>query len=378
MPNMIARAYSPFRHLPAVFSKHRPIQLTLFLTRRCNARCKFCFYLTGESGSRREPGEIEKGSGENGSEMSLAEIEQLSSSLGSLLWLAFSGGEPFLREDLTEISRVFYKRNRPSIILIPTNGLLPELIRAKTAEILEQCRKSTVVVKLSLDGPEEVHDRLRGVPGAYRKTMETYRLLRRLLDVHPNFELGINSVFCRENQGHMDDLIASIRTMPGVRTHTVSLIRGKVAEGDLKNVDPEAYARAAECLARDMRHRSGNRYRFSGSGLKAAQDILQRRLIHRTVTEQARQIPCYAGRLTLVVTEDGDCYPCESFAANMGNLREFGCDLKKLLKTKKAYQALHSIQQANCHCTHECYMMMNILFNPALYPALIKEYLRIA
>jgi len=30
---------------------------------------------------------------------------------------------------------------------------------------------------------------------------------------------------------------------------------------------------------------------------------------------------------------------------------------------------------SRCHCTHECYFMTNILFNPRLYPSLMKEYL---
>ena len=31
----------------------------------------------------------------------------------------------------------------------------------------------------------------------------------------------------------------------------------------------------------------------------------------------------------------------------------------------------------NCYCTHECYFMTNILFNPRLYPALAREYIQL-
>lgn len=37
-----------------------------------------------------------------------------------------------------------------------------------------------------------------------------------------------------------------------------------------------------------------------------------------------------------------------------------------------------AIAEGNCHCTHECYFIMNILFNPRLYPALFREYARLA
>ena len=74
--------------------------------------------------------------------MSLDEIQKISKSLDSLLWLAFSGGEIYLRDDLVEISKVFYRNNRPAIILYPTNGLLPELIRDRTEEILRHCKRA--------------------------------------------------------------------------------------------------------------------------------------------------------------------------------------------------------------------------------------------
>ena len=162
--------YSPFRHIGSVLWKRSPIQLTFFLTRRCNARCPFCFYLSDRDNSE-----------ENLSELSLDEIEKISSSIGRLLLLSFSGGEIFLRDDILEISRVFYERNKPAIILFPTNGLLTDVIREKIEAILKYCNKSTIVVKLSLEGLEYLHDSIRGVKGGFQKTMDTYEALCELL-----------------------------------------------------------------------------------------------------------------------------------------------------------------------------------------------------
>jgi len=353
--------YTPLRHIGSVVWKHDPIQFTFFLTRKCNARCPFCFYL-----SRKNE--------EQAAELTLDEIRKVSASLGRLLWLAFSGGEIFLREDLVEIATTFYKTNKPAIILLPTNGLLPDRIAKQTEAILMQCPKSTVAVKLSLDGPEEVHDALRGVPGAFQKTMNTYEKLRPLLDRYRNFELGINTVFCAANQGCMDELIRFVRQLDGIGAHTVSLIRGDVAKEELKSVDMALYRRTIEKLEANLKESRKSRYRFSGARLKAAQDIFQRRLIHETVQKKKRLIPCYAGKLTLVMTETGDLYPCESFTQKMGNVRDWDLDMKRLLTGSNARAALHAVQHSGCSCTHECYMMMNILFNPALYPSLVKEY----
>src|SRR3990172_5019603 len=123
--------YSPVRHAGSIFHKGRPIHLTFFITRRCNSGCPFCFYLKNAGAKPVETGEL-----------TLEEIGKISGSFGRLLWLAFSGGEIFLRDDLAEISRTFYKNNRPSIMLFPTNGLLPELIRDTLEQVLKDCRKS--------------------------------------------------------------------------------------------------------------------------------------------------------------------------------------------------------------------------------------------
>jgi len=297
--------------------------------------------------------------------------------MGKLLWLAFSGGEIFLRNDLVEITRIFYDNNRPAIILLPTNGLLTEVILARTEAILKQCKKSSVVVKLSLDGPEEIHDSLRGVDSAFRKTMETFRALAPLLDRYPNFELGINTVFCSANQDYMDGLIDYVKNLDRPVTHTVSLIRGDVPDASLKNMDVDKYYRAVRTLESDLREKLSGRYRFRGARLKTAQDIIQRRLIHETLEKNRRLLKCVAGRLTLVLTEYGDVYPCEPLAKKMGNVRKKGCDMSSLLKTDRAREIIDLIKSNGCHCTHECYFIMNIMFNPSMYPSLAREYMRL-
>jgi MoaA/NifB/PqqE/SkfB family radical SAM enzyme len=354
------------RHVDAIAWKRRPIQLTFFVTRRCNARCPFCFYL--QSAEAAEP---------HSAELSLAEIAKVSRSLGSLLWLAFSGGEIFLREDLVEISRLFHRQNRPSIMLYPTNGLLPQLIHDSMAQILRLCSDSIVVVKLSLDGVGTAHDALRRTPGGFDQLMQTYRLLAGLLGDHPNFELGVNTVFCSENQDRMDEIIEFVQRMEHIRTHTVSLARGHLANAGYKAVDHAKYERAVGRLAANLRERKAPTYAFRGARLKAAQDILQRRLIHRTLLEQRRLIPCYAGRLNLVLSETGEVYPCETRLESFGNMRAHGYDLGSVVRTAAARATLGSIGRGECHCTHECYFITNILFNPRCYPALAEEWLRL-
>jgi MoaA/NifB/PqqE/SkfB family radical SAM enzyme len=362
--------YSPLRHIPSVFGKGRPIQLTFFVTRKCNARCPYCFYLK----SGHEVGEeIETAA----QELTLGEIREIAASLDRLLWVAFSGGEPYLRKDLVEISEVFYERNRPSFLLYPTNGSLPERIAAMTEGILRRCDKSVVVVKLSLDGLNGDHDTLRGQPGGFDKVIEAQRRLAGLAERYLNLELGINTVFCSENQDSMDEIIDFVRALPGDTTHTISLVRGDLADPRYKEVDLDRYNRAIDRLERGLKAGTADIHRFRGARFKAGQDILQRRLILRTLREGRRQIPCYAGALSLVLTESGDVYPCETLSEPIGNVRDHGHDMARLLRSGKGKAALQALSDSQCFCTHECNFITNILFNPRLYPALAKECLQL-
>ncbi len=359
--------YSPFRHVSSILVKKRPIHLTFFITRQCNAKCPFCFFLRSDDTQTS-----------NDQELSLDEIRKVSSSFGDLLWLSFSGGEIYLRNDLPEISRIFYENNKPAIMLFPTNGLLPGRIREMTGQILKDCPKSTIAVKLSLDGLNETHDRLRNTPGSFLKTMETYHLLKDLLDEYPNFELGVNTVFCADNQDEMDLIIDFVSKMDNIKTHTISLVRGNLADKAFQNIDHQKYQYAIKRLEKNLKQKeSAKTYRFRGARIKAAQDILQRSLISRTNNEQKRLIPCYAGVLNLVLEETGEVFPCEILRRRLGNVRDYGYDIQRLLRSDRAKAILNSIRDSQCFCTHECYFMTNILFNPRLYPALAREYLQI-
>ena len=61
----------------------------------------------------------------------------------------------------------------------------------------------------------------------------------------------------------------------------------------------------------------------------------------------------------------------------LGNVRENGYDIKNILKSKSAHEMINSIQDTGCFCTHECYLMTNILFNPSMFPKLMKEYMQL-
>ena len=353
--------YTPIKYIPQIIHKTRPLQFTFFVTARCNSRCPFCFYWQNRRAPRRE--------------LTLDEIRKVAASMGDLLWLLFSGGEIFIRPDLPEIVETFYHHTHPVIITLPTNGLAPDLIIPKLERILAATPKSAVVVKVSLDGIGDEHDRIRNTPGSFAKALETWKELERLGRDYANLQIGVNTVFCRENQDSMDAIIDFVDGLPGCETHTISLVRGDPADAAVKDVDPEKYRRAVQRLEADLKGSRPKMYHFNLARLKSAQDVVQRRLIYETVRQNKQQLPCYAGRLTAVMNEEGDVYPCEILTESMGNVRAAGYDLMGIYRSAAADRVRAGIAETGCYCSHECYFVTNILFNPLMYPRVLKQFL---
>lgn len=354
-------------HLPSLLSRRRPVHLTFFATRRCNARCPFCFYAKAIEAESAPP------------ELSLEEIRRVARSMGPLLWVLFSGGEPFLREDLALASAAFHDLNRAVFLTFPTNGLLPEVVADRTEEILRLCTESVVVVKVSLDGVGADHDAIRGVPGGFDRAMRTLEKLGALTHRHPRLEVGVNTLFCSENQGRMAGIVDLVRGLDGVRSHTISMVRGDLADRRWRDVDLGEYERATARLERAWSAGPRRLQRFAGAGLKAAQDRLRHGLVRRTLAEGRRLIPCHAGRLNLVLTEGGELHPCEErWDLSFGNVRDSGYDVKAMLRAERGRRVLREVAQSGCACSHECNLLVNVLASPAAHPRLLAEWARIA
>lgn len=120
--------------------------LDLEVTRRCNLRCDHCFV----GWSRGWSGEIPL-------ETALAILRE---GAGHFPLLHFTGGEPFAYAGLFKLIEEGTRLGYPAI-LINTNGslLTPDRIRALRA--LDEPR-GKVTLSVSLDGPEPLHDAVRG------------------------------------------------------------------------------------------------------------------------------------------------------------------------------------------------------------------------
>jgi hypothetical protein len=73
---------------------------------------------------------------------------------------------------------------------------------------------------------------------------------------------------------------------------------------------------------------------------------------------------CTAGETTLVVDHNGDFRACE-LRGVLGNLREFGFDVRAALASAAMREETAAIPAANCWCTHSCFIQDSSKFAPA-------------
>jgi 12,18-didecarboxysiroheme deacetylase len=126
------------------------------VTRRCNLRCVHCY-----AHAKDQP---------DADELTTDQGKSLLNDLATfgVPVVLFSGGEPLARKDLPELAAFAVAKGMRAVI--STNGTL---INPGMARTLKEIGLS--YVGISLDGMQEVNDRFRAVPGAFRSALEGIR-----------------------------------------------------------------------------------------------------------------------------------------------------------------------------------------------------------
>jgi MoaA/NifB/PqqE/SkfB family radical SAM enzyme len=150
---------------------------TFTVTWNCDAKCYMCDIWKKESRN----------------ELSLEEIDTIFSDklLRKLTVLRITGGEPFLRSDLTDIIKGIYDNTKIDFVHITSNGFLTDRIINLLKEVMDY--GINVDIKISLDAIGKTHDKIRGVDGAFDKAYKTLLELKDLRKKY-DFYVGINQI----------------------------------------------------------------------------------------------------------------------------------------------------------------------------------------
>jgi len=295
-----------------------PMHVYLEVTYRCNLRCLMCPY--------RELGTVP---GSAADELSTTEIKGVVDQLGPWTLITFTGGEPLIRHDMAEIVAHAARRHRCHLI---TNGVL---LNESTAQLIVACgprhvlRPGLLVVMVSLEGPEDLHDQIVEQKGAYRKTLEGIARLRKARESmkkrHPM--LGSTTVITRRNVEHLAFMVDRAEEM-GLDICNFTLFnpfrldasRTEPMGGGAKKLDtsetiPGELLRKqhSEVMERARHYRV--RVRFAQPGFP-----LEEIVKHYGNRLDLSHYVCRSPWSRMIITARGDVIPC--FGSSLGNVRE--------------------------------------------------------
>jgi MoaA/NifB/PqqE/SkfB family radical SAM enzyme len=157
-----------------------PESISLTITNHCNLRCQMC-------GQWSEDGYIRCNKESLQHEMSLADwkrvVDEIAAHAISLVLLR--GGETFMFPGIIELLEYIHAKGM--FISIDTNGTL---LKQYAEDIV---RIGNMHLTVSVDGPEPVHDMVRGVPGTYQRVKEG---VARLAEVESGSSTKISRSIC--------------------------------------------------------------------------------------------------------------------------------------------------------------------------------------
>ena len=306
-----------------------PYKVLINLTDLCNSRCNFC--------------DIWKIKPVN--EIQILDVEKIFKDFNKdLIWLALSGGEVTLVKYFYELVDSA-KKHCPNlrIIAFTTNGLLINRT-IKYAQYVKE-KGFDVLITISLDGDQKVHDELRGIPGNYNKCLELYNKLREL-NINCHFGLtasASNHSFIKNKYFEYKDKIRAITFV-----HSEGIYNK-----ENKNED--------DILEESIKIINHNYV------IKNLTEIIEK--IHIKISyfflknkRKKNIIPCDVLDSSVHIMPNGDLKPC-MFMKSLGNIRNDNLD--NIISSDQYQKTRNEIKANQCpKCWMNCYSVHSIMQHP--------------
>jgi radical SAM protein with 4Fe4S-binding SPASM domain len=234
-----------------------------------------------------------------------------SKTISSIGHIDLTGGEPFIRDGLSDFIIELFKLPNIKLVTINTNGFLTEKIVRDTEHILRSIAQGKVFsISISIDAIGDAHDKIRGVSNAFTMVEKTVEALKKIKNKYSNFTLRSNAVIQEDNIDSLTEIKDywirhGIEGAYGLIQNTFYTCRTHLPEN--KNVFS---AEAIEKIKRAAPKSKGmNHYLDHGF---------------------SRPLPCFAGYSAMFLDQWGAIYPCNFLAGNqayvMGNIKKEAID----------------------------------------------------
>lgn len=308
------------------------------ITTSCNFACGFCAYDRRLDFPRfgADPAEVERLT------LLAADVAGLR---GERLLVSWLGGEPFLWKPLLTLSANLARH--PAIsISATTNGscLVNETVRNA---VLDHFTELT----FSVDGPAEVHDRLRGVPGSHDRLERAVRALAPGRGTRNSaLRLRANSILMRDTVSHFAELCRAVADW-GTDEITFNQLGGR----DRPEFFPDQALTPEDAL--DIRRMlPALRAELAERGVRlCASDRYLDRIAASSRGEPLAVDDCRPGEAFLFVDERGIVSPCSltghSYGVPVSELRTATDLLSLPTRFTEARSSRRSLACDDCHST---------------------------
>ena len=319
----------------------RPYKLTFALTSKCNYRCQTCNIW------RKRP--------EN--ELSAAEIERFFGKAPGFSWIDLTGGEVFLRRDFLEIVEIILA-SCPRLLLLhfPTNGYLTETIVSSVGKIAAR-KPEKLILTVSMDGDEAMNDRIRGIPGGWRRQIETFKRLREVPGVRTVLGMTVSAL----NAGQFERAFqAAKREYPPLTCDDFHVNIAHVSPHYYGNAEADFISGSEPAMAETV-----ERYRRARTFPLNPVSYLEKQYLKRIGTylrTKKTPIRCQALRSSCFLDASGTVYPCSMYDRPLGNIREQDYDLSAIWNSEDARRLQKEIWAFDCpQCWTPCEAYQSIL-----------------
>lgn len=244
--------------------------------------------------------------------------------------LGITGGEPFCDENL--FSYLEYASKRIPTISIATNGYL---INEEKANDLKKLGVNKFVV--SIDGTEEFHDSFRRTPNAFKKALDTIKILS-----DRNMEIKVRSVLTKENTQNILDLMEITNNLKIKRHEILPVCPIGRASKDLILSSSEYKEFLIKALEKLKSFNKTNiDYQFK--------PIFFQEELFKEAPENCKEISllykCDACETSLEISYNGDIMGCSFIRDPIGNIRENS--LEEVWNSKKALELYYILKNHN-------------------------------
>jgi len=345
------------------YSTNTPTRLLLFMTYRCTSKCKMCtIWKHGENIDSQK-------------ELTLDELKSFFDNLDQkhVSSIEIFGGDSLLRKDVTIPFIEYVKEKNPKMVIdLPTNC---NLLDEETAKAIVKAGVDMLYV--SLDGPIETHDKIRGNDGTFNRVQKgleyVIKAKKELASETP--EIVINCTITSSNVDNFEKIIPSVEKIgvDGLDFEYVGEFKDKnINNSCVDGIKPTPFyitQKSSNLLNREqavLLKKKMNEIRKSIKEYKVK--ISTRHIDFLTIDNLVNgTIPnkkCYMSRYLVTVDPFGNvmgCFHYNNFI--MGNIKE--SSVSSIWKGKKHRSFLKAVKNGDIKICENCISGVNR--NPSFY-----------